>query len=560
MKSFLGKHWENAESIFDQEALFAILLQNLNLTSHKDISNFFSPSLTSLHDPFLMHSMDIAVDHILLSIEKEERIVIFGDFDTDGIASTTILVDALRQLGAHVSYRIPERNKDSHGLKKYILDELAQKNVSLLITCDCGINDKEAVSHAKKLGIDIIISDHHEPITESLPTDAVAILNPKLTHCTYPEKNLAGAGVAFKLVSALGERFFDDPINLATFLEKYLEICALGLVADCVPLTGENRILAKFGIEKMKTTQWDGLQKLFKKLDIVPESLSAETIGFSIAPRLNAASRIGDVLRASQLFLGEPHKNFERLTYLDTLNEKRKRLTEQCTQEAFSQIDHSLSFQFLIHKKWSPGILGLICSQFVEKLNQPIIAATLNENGFISASCRSPERFCLISALNTCNPNLFKTFGGHAGAAGFIAPQENLETIKNQLETYFSKTKQQEFKTTVAAFLNTEILNDSLTEFLNAISPFGIGNKNPLFGIKNLEILETHLLGKNKNHIRVFAIHENNPIELMGFFLGDLSEKLSRGQKIDALFSVGENFFRGKRKLQFRLVDARASN
>lgn len=560
MKSFLGRRWELAEFVSDQEKLFATLLQKLNLNSHEEVSDFISPSLTSLHDPFLMHSMDKAVDRILLAIENEERIVVFGDFDTDGIASTVILVDALRELGAKVSYRIPERNKDSHGLKKHILEDIAQKKVSLVITCDCGINDKNEIAYAKKLGMEVIVSDHHEPDDERVSPDAIAILNPKLAHCPYPEKNLAGAGVAFKLVSALGARSFDDPIKLANFLEKYLEICALGLVADCVPLTGENRILTKFGIEKMKNTQWDGLQKLFKKSDIVPESLSVETIGFSIAPRLNAASRIGDVLQACQLFLGDPHKNFERLTYLDSLNEKRRLLTESSSQQALSQVDESLPFQFFIQKDWLPGILGLVCSRFAEKLNQPIIAATIDENNVLCASCRAPEGFSLVNALNSCDPDLFEGFGGHDGAAGFRAPQKNLETIKQQLHKYFSETKKQEPKMEITAFLDASILDDSLIGFLNALAPFGIGNPKPIFGIKNLEILETRLLGKNQNHLRLLTTQKNNPIELMGFFLGDLFSSLPRGQKIDALFTVGENFFRGERKLQFRLVDARKSD
>lgn len=557
MKSYLGRIWNDSDEFKSLELVFAKLLQKLNLESHEAISEFLSPSLQGLHDPFLMDSMNRAVKRILKAIKAKERIMIFGDFDTDGIASTVILVDAIKNLGGIVSYRIPERNQDSHGLKKHLLDEIFQKKASLIITCDCGINDQEAVNYAKKLGMDIIITDHHESRKTSFPDQAIAVLNPKKEACNYPEKNLAGASVTFKLVSALAETVFKDPQEIAEFLGKYLEICALGQIADCVDLVGESRILTHFGLKQMKNSQWDGLQKMFEKMGLLPENLSAETIGYYIAPKLNAASRIGDVLIATQLFLGEKDRNFERLSYLERLNETRKQMTQKAILEAEAQIEKTKPFQFLIHDNWIPGILGLICSNLVEKLDQPIIAVRKRSNGMLNASCRAPEGASIISALESCDKELFTNFGGHDGAAGFIAPSKNLVLIKDQLSLYFEKNKKEISKTSIMGFLNPDVLTFNLSEFLNQMAPFGAGNKEPVWGLRDLEVSDFLLMGKEKNHLRLKTRFENKELEFVGFFLGNFAEKLKKGKKIDVLFTISENFFRDKRRLQFRLVDVR---
>ena len=250
--------WSQAPYIEDFEALLKRLIEVYDITDLAIQTHFISPSLETLHDPDRMRGMGRACERIIEAIEKEERVMVYGDFDADGITSTVILVHGLQQLGAQVSYRIPDREADSHGLKNYLLDEIAQTGTKLVITCDCGINDHAEVAHGAGLGMDIIITDHHDADPAQFPKAAVAVLNPREPTCEYPEKNLAGAGVAFKVISALASRRL-EAADIVLFLPPYLEICAIGLIADCMELQGENRVLVKYGLEMMKQTYWEGV-------------------------------------------------------------------------------------------------------------------------------------------------------------------------------------------------------------------------------------------------------------------------------------------------------------
>jgi single-stranded-DNA-specific exonuclease len=422
MTSFSGKSWTpSSEKIESFTHLMEVLLTERGLRKPEEISRFLSPCLTHLHDPFQMHDMQRACERILQARAKKERVMILGDFDADGITSTVILTDALKRLGLPVSYRIPDRNQDSHGLKNYLIDEIAQKEVSVVISCDCGINDNKEVQYAReKYDLDVIITDHHTSDPGRYPDRAVAVLNPKKSDCDYPEKELSGAGVAFKLITALASLIYEkNPEKIADFLRPYLEISAIGLVADCVRLQGENRILVRYGLEGLKNSAWDGLQKLLKRNQINPQNINADTIGFCIAPRLNAASRMGDVLRAAQLFLGDRVQNFERLSYLERLNKERQIITEQYFQEAYPQFDPQKKYQIFLEKNWKPGILGLIGSRFVEKYDQPIIAAQIREDGFMAASCRAPEGYSMVEALQSCGEGFLSRWAGMPERRGF---------------------------------------------------------------------------------------------------------------------------------------------
>jgi len=552
-KSILGKIWNDAPLVTKNEELLNIILKNRGLVEHESIQSFLQPSLQDLHDPFAMKGVKEAIFRIKTAFSKKERIVVFGDFDADGITSTVILTEGLKSLGGIVSYRIPDRNLHSHGLKKYFLDDLAKKNVKLVITCDCGINDKEEVDYAKSLGIDIIITDHHEPDEGKYPEKALAIINPKQKKCDYPEKNLSGAGIAFKLISALAEDILDED-EIAEFLEKFLEVCAIGLIADCVSLTNENRILTKFGLEKLKNTKWQGLKKLLESSDVNFENINEEIINYKIAPKLNAASRIGDVLVASQLFLGEDAEHFRRIEILENWNETRQKMTEKALKESFEQINEKNNFQFFFHKDWLPGVLGLICGRQAELLDQPVIAATVRHDGKITASCRAPNGFSIIKALHF-SAEYFENFGGHDGAAGFLTMHENIENIKAKLLEYFSKYSRPPKKICVDAFLEPEILNFDLSNFLNFLRPFGEGNPEPIFGFKDASIEKFSLIGKNKNHARININVANKPFEIMAFFCGNILEKIKINQRADFIFTITENIWKDKKRLQLKLVD-----
>jgi single-stranded-DNA-specific exonuclease len=552
--SFLKKTWTSARDIDEFDQLKAVLLQNRGLESSEEIESFLSPSLAGLYSPWEMKGMKKAVERIRFAIENQERIVVFGDFDVDGVTSTVILVAGLKELGAQVSYRIPARATDSHGLKKHIIDDIAKQEVTLLITCDCGMNDREETAYASGLGMDVVITDHHEPKPNQFPEKALAVINPRQSGCSYPDKDLAGAGVAFKLISALAEQSFDEVDSILNFLPKFLELAAIGSIADCVNLTGENRTIAKFGLEKVKNTEWEGLRLLLEESNGGLEHIDEQTIGFVVAPRINASSRIGDVYWAVQLFLEEDGKHAQRLQTLGKFNEQRKEMTHQSLKESMNQVKEGAPFQLFFHEKWEPGILGLVASRQSEDLQVPVAACTIREDGVLTASCRAPEGYDMIEGLQSCG-ELFGQYGGHKGAAGFIANLEDKEKIHTSLEAHFASCQQEKRDTLVEAFIRPEQIGPELTEFLHELSPFGAGNREPIFGLRNVEILDVQTLGKEQNHLRLKVKSKTTELELMAFFSDGLLPLLKIGESVDVLFTISENVWKGEKRVQLRMVD-----
>ena len=558
--TFSGKKWAAAPELEKIEDIKQVLLERRGLTSRNEIETFLRPSLRDTLDPFEMAGMEKAVQAILASIDKGERIMIFGDFDADGITSTVILVEGIEKLGGEVSFRIPDRNVDSHGLKNYFLDEIASKKTKLLITCDCGINDKIQVEYAVSLGMKVIITDHHESDEAFFPSGAEAVLNPRQRGCHYREKNLSGAGIAFKLVSALAAVRLPSE-EIADFLDPLLEVCAIGLVADCVEMAGENRILAKFGLEKLKSTNWMGLREILDGEDA--RNINEETIQFLVAPKLNAASRIGDVLVAANLFLGKKSKHHSRLRILDGWNAERKVLTQQAFEESESQIDLKNRVQILFKKEWKPGILGLLASRWSEKLNQPAIAACERKDGLIAASARAGEGFSIFEALGAADQILGQKakwhFGGHHAAAGFLVESKYFGELSEILRAHFASVPTPEPKIEPDCFLTNTLLNSELAEFLSFLRPFGSGNPTPIFGVKNFKISGFRPIGKEKNHAKIWGTLDEKPLECCFFFHADLFEFLVPNQTFDFLFTFSQNFWKEKSRLQLRAIDFRRS-
>lgn len=559
-RSFSQKHWvafDTKESIGlpkSLESLQEILLQNRGLGDHEAIDQFLSPSLGQLSDPFEMTDMEAAVDRIFSALQQNERIVVFGDFDTDGITATVILVWALQQLGAKVSYRIPERNTDSHGLKKEILAEIAAKKVSLVITVDCATNNQAEIDFAVSKGLDVIVTDHHALEKGRFPSAAMAVVNPHRDAPSAPWHNLSGAGVAWKVVAALAQKVFcQTPEKISELLWPLLELAAIGTISDCVPLQGENRILAKFGLEKMQNSSWDGLRRLLAEVPTPTE----ETIAFSIAPRLNAASRVGDVLVAVQLFLGAASSNAARIARLDRWNEERKIATEQAIAESRLQIETTAHCQ-VFSGEWTPGILGLLASRHAEQLGVPVVACTLRSDGKLTASARAPEGASIIAALQE-QAGLFSVFGGHDGAAGFVTDPEQLEQIRCHLQSHFSLQKKADLALKVDAFVSPTLLNFALIDFLSFLAPFGAGNPQPVFGVCGVRLLQLVPMGEAKNHLRLTGVVEGESLEAVAFFADHLRENLSPGDTVDLAVTVSENTWNGERRCQLRVVDVRKS-
>ena len=557
--SLSGKSWTSAPKLSSLEELFSHILPNSD-------ESFLQPRLKDLHDPLLMAGMDTAVTRIQQAIDEKERIMVYGDFDTDGITSTVILVQALRDLGGIVSYRIPCRVNDSHGLKNHHIDEIASKDVGLIITCDCGINDHQEVSHAKSLGLDVIITDHHDPDPERFPNDATAVLNPLQHNCNYPCKTLSGAGVALKLVQALQEAA-KQPSNQAAkskhssvtrslgHLKTYLDIAAIGLIADCVPLTGESRTMAKLGLQQLKQTQWSGLQQLLTFTDTDTNEIDENTVGFTIGPRLNAASRIGDVTRAVELFLGDSSKHLQRIEYLEQLNTQRKQRTEETLTQALKQIDETQSCQLLYHPEWEQGILGLVAGRIYEKIDQPVILAR-QAGEKIAASCRAPAGYSMITALRAIEDLLGK-YGGHDGAAGFEAPLENKDLITQRLHEYFLGQERAESEIKIQAALSANLINYATADFLQSLAPFGVGNQAPIFSFQQTKIISKQWMGQTENHFKITGIKDDQVFEFLVFFRPEWFSQILEESTVNIAFNLNESWWRGERQLKLKVVDLR---
>ena len=545
--SFLENHWKASCVVEDEEDFVKRLFAEKIGT--QDPKVFLNPKWEDLHSPWDLLGMKKAVMRIHQAIEKKERIMVFGDFDADGITATVILAHGLKRIGANVSYCVPDRVKDSHGLKTYLVDDIESRGANLLITVDCGINDHQVIDYAQEKGIDVIVTDHHQVKNNTMVSNAVAVINPHQVSCTYPEKNLSGAAVAFKLLQALSEDITDQHV----FLQPYLELCAIGLVADCMPLSGEVRILTKLGIEALQDSSWPALQVLFERLEI--EEVSAEVIGFQIAPRLNVASRLGNVLHALQLFLGDRASIPEQLDYLEDLNQKRKILTQEGTDQAYLQIQKEAGVQVLYHENWEIGILGLIASKISEKTHCPAIAIT-NNGEHLHASCRAPKEYDMMEIL-TPQASLLKRFGGHKGAAGFSMEGANLPAFKKALQTekiIIKKPTMGYFSTVETSWIDLDLLSEQ-----SALEPFGIGNSQPVYQLKNLIYEDIKFLGKEKNHLRIEFLTRGRNVWYSGFFMADIASKIMKDQSYDCLILASKNVWNQQTKVQFKLVDMRPS-
>lgn len=550
-RSYRKKEWKSDKKITQKAGIIESLLQKKGLQEQGKINAFLHPSLSDISSPLEMVDIKEALKRIRTAFQKKERIIVFGDFDADGITSTVLLVSALQKLGGIVSYRIPDREKDSHGLKKYHIDSLKEKEVDLIITCDCGVNDKESIEYATEQGIDVIVTDHHTPKEDFFPKTALAVLNPKQIRCAYPFKELAGVGVAFTLISALAEELLEAD-DLPSFLQPYLELVALGTVADCVPLVDENRILVRYGLECMKETSWEGLQMLFERSNIDLSTITEDTIRFAIAPRLNAASRIGNVIHAVQLFLGDRAGHFERLTYLDQLNKERQELTHKALLQVENQ-DQDEDIVFVHDPDWRPGILGLVAGKLVEKYSRPVVALCDYE-GLLHASCRSCPGISIIKGLQTCEDVLLY-FGGHDGAAGFRMEKEKLPLLKQRLQVYFQVQKKQHIPLDITGDISASLIDLETIQILNQFRPFGEGNSIPLWKFSKVLIHDWKLMGAEQNHIRLFGIYDEKPIQIVGFFMGDVENMLQEGSFYDCVVELDESVWQGERRVDIRLVD-----
>lgn len=556
--SVLKKNWQ----IKNQDANLGItekLLANRGIIDQNKIQSYLYPNYKKgFHNPFLMKDMDKAVDRIKKAIQRNEKIMVFGDYDVDGISGTAILYNTLKIMGGRVSYRLPHRVKDGYGLSNAFIEEFIKLGVNVAVTVDCGISCKSQIDLAHNYGVDVIVTDHHT-IPEQLPDKAYAILHPLQPGDEYPFKGLTGAGVAYKLASALITDKFKGE-EREEYLFALLDLASMGTIADIGPIRDENRIIVKYGLEALKNTRWSGLQSLKEQAGIKPEDkLNIGTIGFKIGPRINAAGRIDHPYYALQLLLSEdPEKSKLLAQHLEKLNQDRQQMVLKAMQEAEEQYAGRRSNNVFV--AWSPdwhvGILGLIAGKISEKYGLP--AMILQDFGeYLVASARSQERFNVVEAL-TANSDYLEHFGGHAQAAGFNIRKDRLEdfvrTMEKYAETHFFKEDEAPVLG-IDCEIHPDDINETLMKFLDQMEPFGVGNEQPLFLIRNVKHNFLKRVGKESNHLSFLAQAGYKKFSTIAYKMGEFADVIGQSESMDVVCHLDRNEWKGRHQIQFRAVD-----
>ncbi|MET3557371.1 single-stranded-DNA-specific exonuclease [Streptococcus rupicaprae] len=530
------------------DSLVAQLLYTRGVTDEASLKAFLTPSLEDLHDPYLLHDMDKAVSRIRSAIEDGEAILIYGDYDADGMTSASILKETLEELGAECEVYLPNRFTDGYGpnqsVYKYFID---QQGISLIVTVDNGVAGHEAIAYAMEQGIDVIVTDHHS-LPAELPA-AFAIVHPEHPEADYPFKHLAGCGVAFKLACALLEE-----VNL-----DLLDLVAIGTIADMVPLTDENRIMVKFGLEVLKRTQRLGLQELFQLAGIDPVSLTEETVGFQLAPRLNALGRLDDPNPALELLTGfDDDLASEVAQLIEEKNTERKALVQAIYEEAKAMVDTSRPAQVLAKEGWNPGVLGIVAGRLLEELHQPIIVLSI-QDGVAKGSARSTEAVNLFEALSP-HKAIFTAFGGHSGAAGMTLPVEQLDTLSDLLVAYIGE-QDIDLSQKNHLLLDEELVLDQLSldtiKSLDKLAPFGMEHKQPVFYLRQVKVVNARAMGQDNAHLKLRLQQGQTEMDLVAFGYGAYVREMSQLKDLEFAVTLSVNQWNGNTSLQLMMVDVR---
>ena len=502
---------------------------------------YFRPTLDQLHDPFLMGGMDLATDRVLDAIRRKEKMLVFGDYDVDGTNGASMLYLFLQEVGGDVRYYIPDRLREGYGISRIGIEKASQDGITLFIAVDCGITAIDQVEHARGLNLDVIICDHHEP-SEILP-NAYAVLDPIKPGDKYPFKHLSGCGVGFKLIQAIAQR-----LNRESLLPEYLDFVTLATTADIVPLVGENRVLVKKGFEKINTSPRPGIKALIEASGLNQKTVSTGQIVFGLAPRINAAGRLGDATRAVRLLTcNDPAEARSLANVLELENQNRRKIDEDTFIEAQhlaeGLLDLDVDDAIVLHQEhWHPGVIGIVASRMVEKYYKPsIMMATVD--GVAKGSARSVSGFDVYQALKKCEDKLIQ-FGGHKYAAGLTVDIARLDEFRDAFnatvkEMITDDLRTPEIKVDVEISL-TEV-SPRFVRILKEFAPFGPNNMKPTFLARNLEVVGTpRVVGRN--HLR-FKVRQNGVVfDAIGFGLGGLLPRVSSGRKdLECVFSVEEN-------------------
>ena len=553
----LGKAAVLQQSLKINQSLCGILAER-GFDSFEKAKQYFRPQLSDLHNPWLMKDMDKAIQRILTAFEKKEKILVFGDYDVDGTTSVACMYKFLCKIynSQLLDFYIPHRYREGYGVSKMGIDFAKENNFTLIISLDCGIKSVELIAYAKDIGIDFIVCDHHLPDEEIPP--AAAVLNPKQKDCNYPYKELCGCGVGFKLITALATQFNIDEEHYFC----YLDLVAIAIAADIVPMTGENRILAYYGLEKINSSPNAGVKALIF-LGGIQKKLSINNVVFVIAPRVNAAGRMDDAKKAVQLFIEDDYsKALEFAEMLHSDNTDRKEADSSITAEALEIINTDVTLQnkkttVVFRKHWHKGVVGIVASRLIETYFRPTIVLT-ESSGIATGSARSVPGFNLYEAIHACREYLLG-YGGHFAAAGLSLLPENVTAFANKFEEVVSATIPDQLLIS-EIIIDTEIsfaaLNQNFYNIICQMEPFGPENMRPVFVAKN--VLDTGYSKIVKDlHIRFVVKQDKISFTGIGF---NLAEKISLLKKpVDLVFTLDENEWNGNISLQLKIIDLRIS-
>jgi single-stranded-DNA-specific exonuclease len=497
-----------------------ISLLKRDLKTPEEIRSFLHPSVLDLHPPHLLKDMEKARDRIIKAIENKEKIIIFGDYDVDGITGTVILLKLISSMGGNVDFYIPERLKEGYGVKREHAEKIEEMGAKLVITVDTGIKGFDFVEFSQRKGIDVIITDHHLPEPSKIPS-AFAILNPLRKDCSYPYKGLAGVGVAFKVVQAILEK-----TNKERFIPRYLMLVAIGTIADLAEIRGENRVFVKVGLEELKNPINKGLKSLLEISGLLERKISVNDISFRVGPRLNASGRLSTASKAVALFFSEDPEECRKLAEeLDRLNSERQRIEEEILRESLSLLpqDKLPKILLLFKEGWHRGVIGVVASKLVEKFRRPSILISIDkEMGY--GSGRSIESFHLASALSTVS-DLFESWGGHKVASGFVIKRDKINELRERLNFYAEKVLSEEDFQRIIKIDSLISFNEIDKRFLDILEdefpPFGIGNSKPVFASKNVRVERSPEFVKDN---RIFLSLSQNGITTKGV-IWDYNEK-----------------------------------
>ncbi len=534
--------------------ILSSMLVKRDIKTFDQAKTFFRPNFEMLHDPFLMKDMSIAVERIQKAIEKKESVMIFGDYDVDGTSSVALLSSYLEALGLYVTKYLPDRKNEGYGISINAIDNALKKKQKLIIALDCGIKAHKQVEYAKKKGIEFIICDHHNPDIK-IP-NALAVLNPKRKDCEYPYKELCGCGVGFKLVQAIESRHSND-----NQIINYLDLVALAIAADVVPLTGENRVMAFIGLQIINSNPKLGIHCLLKKN--IKKEYTISDLMYYVGPRINAAGRIKHASLALELLMCNEINSAEKLALeIEDLNTSRREIEKDITNQAIDQVENSskkLNSIVVFDSDWNKGIIGIVASRLVDKYYKPSVVFCESSEGFLTASARSIKGLNLFSVISQCEEYIDQ-FGGHKYAAGLTIKKENLERFKKRFENIVSQKIDNnvfEQKLLIESKINLSEITPKFFRVLKQFEPFGPGNKSPMFLSENLKINGKPLeLGKEKEHIKLNLTQDNKiSYSSIGFWFSNKFNNLENKKNFSAVFNIDENNWKDRSSIQLKLKD-----